>query len=67
MGKFYGQFDPPVDRVLFERYFPDKTIRGVFVECGAYDGQTESCCKFFENRWTGGASTSSRSPGSTTS
>ena len=22
--KFYGQFDPPVDKVLYERYFKNK-------------------------------------------
>lgn len=55
MEKFYGQFDPPVDQFIFERYFPDKNIRGVFVECGAFDGQTECSCKFFEESmgWTG--------------
>lgn len=55
MYQFYGQFDPPVDRVLFERYFPDRNIRGTFVECGAYDGLVESSCKFFEETlgWTG--------------
>jgi FkbM family methyltransferase len=47
-GKFYGQFDPPVDRFIFERYFPDTNIQGVFVECGAFDGLTECSCKFFE-------------------
>lgn len=55
MFKFYGQFDPSVDRFIFERYFPDKNIRGTFVECGAYDGQTECSCKFFEESmgWKG--------------
>lgn len=46
--QFYGQFDPPVDRFIFERYFPDVGIKGVFVECGAFDGLTECSCKFFE-------------------
>ena len=46
--KFYGQFDPPVDQFIFERYFPDKNIQGVSVECGAFDGLIESSCKFFE-------------------
>jgi FkbM family methyltransferase len=55
MNKFYGQFDPPVDQFIFERYFPDKSIRGTFVECGAFDGLTECSCKFFEESmgWTG--------------
>lgn len=53
--KFYGQFDPPVDRFIFERYFPDIGIKGVFVECGAFDGTVESSCKFFEETagWAG--------------
>jgi len=53
--KFYGQFDPPVDRFLFERYFPDRGISGIFVECGAFDGLTECSCKFFEETlgWSG--------------
>lgn len=55
MRKFYGQFEPPVDRFISERYFPEDGIRGVFVECGAYDGLTECSCKFFEESmgWTG--------------
>lgn len=53
--KFYGQFNPPVDRFIFERYFPDTNIKGVFVECGGFDGVTDSSCKFFEETmcWTG--------------
>lgn len=53
--QFYGQFNPPVDRFIFERYFPDPAIRGVFVECGGFDGVTDSSCKFFEETmgWTG--------------
>jgi FkbM family methyltransferase len=46
--RFYGQFAPPVDRFIFSRYFPDKNIAGVCVESGAFDGVTESSCKFFE-------------------
>ena len=46
--RFYGQFDPPVDRFLFERYFAGSKRPGVFIECGAFDGETESSCKFFE-------------------
>lgn len=45
---FYGQFSPQVDRFIFRRYFPDKDISGVCVESGAFDGCTESSCKFFE-------------------
>lgn len=55
MKKFYGQFDPSVDRFIFERYFPDENIKGTFVECGAFDGLTECSCKFFEETmgWQG--------------
>lgn len=55
MRKYYGQFEPSVDRFLFERYFNDESIRGVFVECGAFDGLTECSCKFFEETlgWKG--------------
>ena len=54
MGRYYGQFDPPLDRVLHERYFPGRR-GGVFVECGAFDGLLECSCKFFEESlgWTG--------------
>ncbi len=53
--QFYGQFEPPVDRFIFERYFPDTGIMGTFAECGAFDGLTECSCKFFEETlgWTG--------------
>ncbi len=53
--KFYGQFETPVDEFIFNRYFPDIHINGIFVECGAFDGQTECSCKFFEETmgWTG--------------
>ncbi len=52
--RFYGQFEPPVDRYVFERFFP--TLRGgVALECGAYDGIAESSCYFFEKHrgWHG--------------
>jgi FkbM family methyltransferase len=54
-GPYYGQFDPPLDQVLYERYFRDRGKPGVFVECGAFDGQTECTCKFFEESlgWSG--------------
>ena len=45
--KFYGQWDPPVDKFLWERYFKDHP-KGIFLECGAFDGVLESSCKFFE-------------------
>lgn len=55
MHKFYGQFSPSVDQFIFERYFRDTNINGVFVECGAFDGVTECSCKFFEETmgWRG--------------
>lgn len=55
MHKFYGQFTPPVDQFIFERYFRDIGIKGVFVECGAFDGLMECSCKFFEESmsWKG--------------
>ena len=42
-------------KFLFERYFPEVGIEGVFVECGAFDGLTECSCKFFEETmgWKG--------------
>ena len=52
--KFYGQFDPPVDKFIFERYFLGARTPGVAIECGAFDGLAESSCKFFEESlgWT---------------
>ena len=49
---FYGQFE--LDRVLYETFFKEKR-NGFFVECGAFDGLTESTCKFFEESlgWSG--------------
>jgi FkbM family methyltransferase len=51
---FYGQFDPPVDRFLYERYFAGRQRPGVAIECGAFDGVTECSCKVFEESlgWT---------------
>ena len=45
---FYGQFNPKVDEFIFNRYFKNRLEPGVFIECGAFDGLTESSCKFFE-------------------
>ncbi len=52
---FYGQFDPPVDKLLYQHYFQDYEKPGFFVECGAFDGITECSCKFFEEtmHWSG--------------
>lgn len=53
--KFFGQFSPPVDEILYERYFKYQIDPGFFIECGAADGISESCCYFFERnlRWVG--------------
>jgi FkbM family methyltransferase len=54
--KFYGQFQPPVDQVLFERYLANWCGEpGYFVESGAFDGVTESNCMFLEESlgWRG--------------
>jgi len=52
--KFHGQFDPPLDQLLYERYFAGRR-NGVFLECGALDGLLESTCRFFEESmgWSG--------------
>lgn len=52
--KFYGQWNPPQDQLLYETYFEGQR-NGVFIECGAFDGITESSCYFFEESmgWTG--------------
>lgn len=54
-GPFYGQFDSPVDKFLYERYFINKRTPGFFIECGAFDGLLENSCKFFEESkdWEG--------------
>ena len=46
--KFFGQFNPPVDKVIYDRYFQNYT-NGISIECGSYDGLTENCTKFFED------------------
>lgn len=53
--RFYGQFAPQVDAFIYHRYFRSLDIRGVFVECGAFDGVGDSSCKFFEESmgWRG--------------
>jgi len=50
---WYGQWNPPVDEVLFKNYFESQPI-GTFLECGAADGVSLSCCKAFEDMgWKG--------------
>lgn len=52
--KFHGQWNPPVDEVLFQNYFSDDR-RGFWIECGAAGGGAGSNCLFFEEErgWTG--------------
>ncbi len=52
--RFYGQWDPPVDKVIYEHFFKDKRD-GFFIEAGAFDGLVESSCKMFEESlgWRG--------------
>lgn len=51
--RFYGQWEPPVDKFLYDNYFKD-IKDGTCIECGALDGLLESSCKFFEESmgWT---------------
>jgi len=46
MYKFYGQ--NLQDKFIFERYFRNKKY-GVSIECGSFDGVSESSTKFFED------------------
>jgi FkbM family methyltransferase len=48
--KYYGQFDPQVDKLLHNHFFSNK-FNGISIECGAFDGITESCTKFFEENY----------------
>jgi FkbM family methyltransferase len=47
---YYGQFNPQVDCVLHQRYFPNK-FNGTSLECGAFDGLLDSSTKFFEENY----------------
>lgn len=48
MNKYYGQFDPPLDKYLHETFFYD-TLNGISIEAGASNGITENNTKFFED------------------
>jgi len=48
--KYYGQFDPPVDKIIHNRYFLDK-YQGISLEAGSFDGLTECSTKFFEENY----------------
>jgi FkbM family methyltransferase len=51
--QFFGQWNPPVDQVLYENYFKNNKT-GFFIESGGYDGVSLSCCLFFEKLgWRG--------------
>jgi len=39
---YYGQFNPPVDKILHEKYFPNK-LNGISIEAGALDGIITMC------------------------
>lgn len=53
MNRYYGQWEPPVDEVLYENYFKNISD-GFFVDCGASNGLLHSCTKFFEDSgWDG--------------
>ena len=45
--KFYGQFDPQLDKYLYENFFLNKK-NGISIEAGASNGLIENTTKFFE-------------------
>ena len=47
---YYGQFNPPVDKILHEKYFPSK-LNGISIEAGALDGIWDSNTNFFEKNY----------------
>jgi len=47
---YYGQFKPPVDKILHEKYFPNK-LNGISIEAGASDGIWDSNTNFFEKNY----------------
>jgi len=48
MKKYYGQFDPPLDKYLHQTFFFD-TFNGISIEAGASNGILENNTKFFED------------------
>jgi FkbM family methyltransferase len=46
--RFFGQHEPPLDAIIYHRYFFHYRRTGVFVESGAADGVIESTCLAFE-------------------
>ena len=47
---YYGQFNPPVDKILHNKYFPN-TFNGTSIEAGALDGIWDSNTYFFEKHY----------------
>jgi hypothetical protein len=45
---FCFQWQPPLDAVIWHRYFFNWTSPGVCVDCGAADGIGESTCYAFD-------------------
>lgn len=35
---YYGQFDPPVDKFIYDRYSRQLPLQGCYIECGSFDG-----------------------------
>jgi len=50
--KFYGQWNPHQDQVLYENYFKDKR-NGFYIKCGAESMGTESYFFEMELGWKG--------------
>jgi FkbM family methyltransferase len=48
--QFYGQFNPQVDQILYERYFSNK-MNGISIEAGAFDGIFENSTYFFNKNF----------------
>jgi FkbM family methyltransferase len=50
---YFGQFNPPVDKIIHERYF-NELENGISIEAGAFDGILDSCTYFFNKykNWT---------------
>ena len=45
--QYYGQFNPPVDKIIHHKYFRNKR-NGISIEAGALDGVWDSSTYFFE-------------------
>ena len=49
--KFYGQFEPPVARFVFERYFPELGIQGVSLSVARSMDKPNAHVDFLKNQW----------------